>query len=149
MICTQEDSYTSERYPWHARWLAYLNDGIRVIDDSFRHGPMDNAWLRLKTHCNSNSLYIVKLELQYGSHLEQIEPSDAYTLTFGASADWADRQTYEHFVVGVLREDLDNHCFTYVKQWWKLPELIMLREVNNEMSELESHPCLIRCRASN
>jgi hypothetical protein len=117
MVTTQEDDFTFEK----ARWLAHLSNGEIVIQDDGRPNvDPPQAWLRLSDYCRQNNLNIVKLTLQFRSHIEDPLPENAEGYFFvNKIATVQGGPQINFFMVGHLEGEQ-----VHIQQW-KLPELIL------------------------
>lgn len=120
-LTREEDDFTFEK----PRWLAYLSNGEKIIQDDNRPGVEPaSAWLRLRDYCRQTGAHVVELKLQFRSHHEAPLPTHAegYYFCNRVSAVWGSEESCHFFVIGVL---VNNNIFV---QHWKVPELILIQE---------------------
>lgn len=120
-VTKEEDEFTFEK----PRWLAYLSNGERIIQDDNRPGVTPaSAWLRLRDYCRQKHLHVVELKLQFRSHYESPLPAHAegYYFSNKAGAVWGSKETEHFFIIGAL---VGNQVFA---QHWKIPELVLVQE---------------------
>lgn len=88
-----------------------------------------DIWYEIKEHCEKNHLIVEDLHLQFRTNKCIIDVSDADGIYLVRSVLGAIGQpTKNYFTVGVLRGD------TVHKQMWLLPELILDKEYEDNLS---------------
>lgn len=120
-----------------ARWIVTLNDGTKAYQDDagqgeLRQGTNLSSWERLQNYCKKNSNYIVAMQLQFRSHIENI-PSNAEGYFFrrsilgGIGGEKTKKRSPDVFfyLAGVLKDGK-----VYVQKW-RIPELILNTEVED------------------
>lgn len=105
------------------RWVVALNNGETIYQDDDREGVEPaSAWIRLKEYCTRHGIWIVRMWLQFRSHVVPILPDDApgyffVKLAFGV---WGDQKSYDAYIAGTLDGDIvRTACY-------KVPELELM-----------------------
>lgn len=117
MICSIQDSYVKGLIRnLEMLWCAYLNDGTIVYSDYERPG-LDNPWNRLRNHCETNNLFITKIEvIMFGAPktimFENPDGLDGIFIVRGVSRDLnigtdEPGPSFKQLVVGLLRDNED------------------------------------------
>lgn len=125
MICTIEDDFVRDRFESETRWVAVLSDGRKVFQDDNRPDVFPaSAWLRLKEYCEKTGNKIVKMHIQFRTHVVSL-PDDAPGYYFskgvaGIAFSEASDGTWGQFIVGTLLENGSLQRITY-----RVPELII------------------------
>jgi hypothetical protein len=129
-VSKEEDSWLRDRYEDECRWIVYLSNGERIIQDDYRPGVTPHsAWLRLKKYCEINSVHIVNMYLQFRSHIEHAPSNkEAYYFCRAVVGEWGAVKSINMYNVGVV----ENNQVEVTK--WRTPELIPF---GNEMRPIE------------
>ena len=72
-VCKEYDKYLTEFSEKNAIWFVTLSNGETVYQDDDRPNiEPSSAWLRLKTYCKENDVYITEMFLKYRSNIVKI-----------------------------------------------------------------------------
>lgn len=138
IVSFEPDEWIQDRWESETLWIAYLSDGTSVwMDDERPEMPHHSAWVRLKNYCETNNLYVVKIQLKFRSHSEFVydENSEGYCFRHGVLGSMGN-PTRNFFLVGILKNDVV-HMYKY-----STPELVLEEEEDRDISTLED--CIIR-----
>jgi hypothetical protein len=135
-VCKAEDDFIDDK----PRWFADLSNGERIWMDDNRPGvDPPQAWIRLGLYLQETQAKIVRLYLQFRSHLEAPLPDNApaYYFAKGALAFYGNNATISMFAVGYY----DGNKLQV--QVWRLPELIQEWIEERELNSIKDKSCLI------
>jgi hypothetical protein len=128
-LCTIEDDFVREK----CKWIVTLSDGTRIYQDDDRPGQNERCtWIRLKSYLADSDLSIVRFQIQFFDHIEEVAPPNAQAYYFVQAVDaiacTGERTTYHYYIVGAL---LDGVIQTYR---WMVPEIVCVRTEIREAS---------------
>lgn len=126
MVSTELDSFILDKD--EAYWWVELNNGTKVYQDDNRPEYEEKiAWYRLKTYCEANNLYPVKMWITFRSHTEFCgESNQGFFFSFGLFSSLLLQK--QRYVCGPIINDE-----IHVKVW-------TLKEVLEEKDEAEIRP---------
>jgi hypothetical protein len=126
-VCLDDDDFTHET----CRWVVKLSNQQIVYQDDYRPGVVEwNAWKRLGQYTQQNNLYIIKMYLQFWTHICPVEPdnSDGYFFrhaAVGINGSWFKN----YYIIGTLNNGI------LKTNKWAVPELIPEPEIIRDMKE--------------
>ena len=108
-----------------AVWLrCKLTDGSQHYHDQFK------GWIEIKKLCEENGCFVEELKLSYRSHEVNIDLSGAEAVyLIKAVMGQIGARTKQYLTTGVLKKG------TVYKQMWLIPELIVDKELEDDLSE--------------
>ena len=126
-VCKQDDWFTQEE----AHWVVDLSNGERIWQDDNRPEIFPaSAWLRLRQYLEETSADIIRMFIQFRSHIEFPLPENAegYYFAKGSLAFLEDNSTMNLAVLGYLDNEKG-----YITQW----DLPTLTRIGTEVRSLE------------
>ena len=109
----------------HAVWIkCKLTNGEEYFYPHYR------GWEIIKRKCDKQSIFIEEFYLQFRSHEEKIDLTDAEAVYFIRSLmGRMGGKTNEYYSTGILKDGIMH------KQMWLVPELIIEKELNDDLDE--------------
>lgn len=106
-----------------ATWLK-----IKLTDGQLYFTTDHKDWLKVKEHCDKNSVFLSEMELQFRSHCVIMDIGESDAIYFVPSVmGMVGGETKQYYTVGLLKDGLMH------KKMWKVPELIMERETTEDI----------------
>jgi len=106
-----------------ATWLK-----IKLTDGQLYFTTDHKDWLKVKEHCDKNSVFLSEMELQFRSHCVIMDIGEPDAIYFVPSVmGMVGGETKQYYTVGLLKDGLMH------KKMWKVPELIMERETTEDL----------------
>lgn len=104
--------------------------GILSNDEEFYHDKFD-GWISIKNRCEKENLFLRELSLQFRSHQVNIDLKDAEAIYLIRSAmgKFGETNSREYYTTGILKNG------KVYKQMWVLPELIVEKELIDDIEE--------------
>ena len=104
-VCKEYDKYLTEFSEKNAIWFVTLSNGETVYQDDDRPNiEPSSAWLRLKTYCKENDVYITEMFLKYRSNIVKIGSNEqGYYFCKSVSGFLFSDETRHSYVVGTVR----------------------------------------------
>lgn len=106
-------------------WIAELSNNQHAFQT---HDT--KTWLNLKEYCDNHDLTINWIELQFRSHIERIEPADAYYIAQTMSGTLFTDNIFNGINVGRL---VNGHLSV---DTWRVPELVV---VDNNIRDIAKY----------
>lgn len=131
MVCKQVDEWLRDFMEHNTIWIATLNNDEKVYCDDFRPGVVpESAWLRLKSYCQENGLYIKDLIVKFRSNCIGVESGcDGYFFSKALRAYWGANKNINFFIVGTLKNGI------LVTSKYRVPELIFEYSEERDIDE--------------
>ena len=139
-VCKEYDKYLTEFSEKNAIWFVTLSNGETVYQDDDRPNiEPSSAWVRLKTYCKENDVYITEMFLKYRSNVIKVGSNEqGYYFCKSVSGFLFSDETRHSYVVGTVRGN------NVMVKSIKTPELI------SEFSEVRPRPkseeCIIQSK---
>jgi len=106
-----------------ATWLK-----IKLTDGQLYFTTDHKDWLKVKEHCDKNSVFLSEMESQFRSHCVIMDIGEPDAIYFVPSVmGMVGGETKQYYTVGLLKDGLMH------KKMWKVPELIMERETTEDL----------------
>lgn len=117
-------------------WKLTLSDGTIITEDGNK-----SKWLELPSFLKKCRLKIVGMSIVFRSHEEKLPDNAAgYYLSYGVSVTMGDIKSNESYILGYVDKEVPVLCKC---RWYKIPELIIEKEVTKLVSDLKGNPALI------